>query len=176
MSSPAKTLCLLLTCTLLVVAVPAPAQDSTYDMEFRNTEIDDILRVLADHYQINVAINGDIGESVTVNLKGLSIEEALDVLLEGSRWTWRLEGAQEEIYRVLPLSTATTEIFTLSFTDAATLAQVITAQVQGITVNAEEHSNSLLVSGPLEAVREVAWLVASVDRYRERVPVTAALA
>ena len=61
-------------------------------MEFRATPIDDILRVLADHYEINVAINGKIDETVTVNLKSMGIEQALDVLLEGSRWTWRIEG------------------------------------------------------------------------------------
>lgn len=173
MKSAVHRLLPILVLALLAGPGTARAETSTYDMEFRNTEIDDILRTLADHYRINVAINGDIGETVTVNLKGMAIEEALDVLLEGSRWTWRREGTREEIYRVLPLSTPTTEIYTLSFTEAAALAQVIKAQVQDITVNAEEHSNSLLVSGPLEAVREVGWMIRTVDRYRAQVSIRA---
>jgi type II secretory pathway component GspD/PulD (secretin) len=171
--------CLLLALWILAIAVawtpPADAQstDATYDMEFRRTPIDDILRILADQYSVNIAINGKIGDSVTVNLAGMSIEEALDVLLEGSRWTWRHEGRKEDVYRVLPLSTPTTQIFELAYTNAANLAEVISNQVTEVIVNPEAHSNSLLVSGSLAAVREVGRLVASVDRYRAQVSIRA---
>lgn len=153
--------------------VDAQSTDGTYDMEFRRTPIDDILRILADQYSVNIAINGKIGDSVTVNLTGMQIEEALNVLLEGSRWTWRHEGKKEDVYRVLPLSTPTTEIFELAYTNAATLAEVISNQVAEVVVNPEAHSNSLLVSGSLAAVREVGRLVASVDRYRAQVSIRA---
>lgn len=172
---PRLTLVVAFTICAVVTAGPLHAESSpsTYDMEFRSTAIDDILRVLADQYKVNVAINGEVGERVTVNLAGMQIEEALDVLLEGSRWTWRKEGEQDAVYRVLPLSTPTTEIYTLDYTSAKTLATVITNQVSDVVVNAEEHSNSLLVSGSLRAVREVGWLVQSVDRYRAQVSIRA---
>ncbi len=175
MNKPTSLVALLFIAGVTLLARPSHAEEEapTYDMEFRTTPIDDILRVLADRYQVNIAINGKIGETVSVNFSGMRVEEALDVLLEGSQWTWRFEGQNGQVYRILPSSTPTTEIFELAFTEASALAAVITAQVPDVTVNPESHSNSLLVSGSLEDVREVGWLVDTVDRYRAQVSIRA---
>ena len=142
-------------------------------MEFRDARVDDILRVLAERYDANLAISGRIDATTTVNLRGMDLEAALDVLLEGSGFTWRREGRERNVVRVLSRTTPVTEVYPLSYTNAAELVQVIAAQVAGVTVNAESHSNSLIVSGPLAAVREVAWLIDSVDRYRSQVSIRA---
>lgn len=155
---------------LLTLAVPVGAQ---YDMEFRDARIGDVLRVLAERYEANVAVSGEIDAKATVNLRGMEFEDALDVLLEGSGFTWRREGRDGDVVRVLSADTPVTEVYSLSYTTAEELARVISAQVQGVTINAEAHSNSLIVSGPIALVREVEWLVASVDRYREQVSIRA---
>ena len=158
---------------LLLPALAVAQTDLQYDMEFRNAPVADILRVLAERYDANVAVSGDIDATTTVNLRGMDLEAALDVLLEGSGFTWRREGREGEVIRVLSRTTPVTEVYPLSYTNASELVQVISAQVAGVTVNAEAHSNSLIVSGPLSSVREVAWLVESVDRYRAQVSIRA---
>ena len=162
----------ILTLCALVILVAAPA-GAQYDMEFRDARVGDVLRVLAERYDANLAVSGTIDRTTTVNLRGMDLEDALDVLLEGSGFTWRREGRDGDVIRVLSTATPVTEVYSLSYTDAAELARVITAQVPGVTVNAETHSNSLIVSGPLSAVREVAWLIDNVDRYREQVSIRA---
>lgn len=149
---------------------PAHAQ---YDMEFRNARVGDILRILSEHYGANLAVSGEIDDQVTVNLQGMDLEAALDALLDGTKWTWRREGRDGQLFRVLPDDTPVTEVFGLRFTDAAQLGQVLAAQVPGVTVTAESHSNSLIASGPLSQVREMGWLVASVDRFRAQVSIRA---
>lgn len=144
-----------------------------YDMEFRNARVGDILRVLAENYGANLAVTGEIDETVTVNLQGMDLDASLDALLDGTKWTWRREGREGQVYRVLLESTPVTEIFGLRYTNAAQLAQVLGAQVPGVTVNAESHSNSLIASGPISQVREMGWLVDSVDRFRAQVSIRA---
>lgn len=158
---------------LLVLVLASTTAGAQFDMEFRDARIGDVLRVLAERYDANLAVSGTIDRTATVNLRGMEIEDALDVLLEGSGFTWRREGRDENVFRVLSTSTPVTEVYGLSYTSASDLAVVITAQVGDVTVNAEPHSNSLIVSGPLSAVREVAWLVESVDRYRAQVVIRA---
>jgi general secretion pathway protein D len=166
-------LCALLVTVLLLPALAGAQADLQYDMEFRDAPVADILRVLAERYDANVAVSGDIDATTTVNLRGMDLEAALDVLLEGSGFTWRREGREGHVIRVLSRTTPVTEVYPLSYTNASELVQVISAQVAGVTVNAEAHSNSLIVSGPLSSVREVAWLVESVDRYRAQVSIRA---
>jgi type II secretory pathway component GspD/PulD (secretin) len=163
----------LLLAVLLLPALAAAQTDLQYDMEFRDARVDDILRVLAERYDANVAVSGRIDATTTVNLRGLGLEAALDALLEGSGFTWRREGREGNVIRVLSRTTPVTEVYPLSYTNASELVQVISAQVAGVTVNAEAHSNSLIVSGPLASVREVAWLVDNVDRYRAQVSIRA---
>ncbi len=158
---------------LLLPALAAAQTDLQYDMEFRDARVGDILRVLAERYDANVAVSGRIDATTTVNLRGMDLEAALDVLLEGSGFTWRREGREGDVIRVLSRTTPVTEVYPLSYTNASELVQVISAQVAGVTVNAEAHSNSLIVSGPLASVREVAWLVDNVDRYRAQVSIRA---
>ena len=163
----------LLLLTLALLAAGASTTRAEFDMEFRDAPVGDILRVLARSFDANVAITGEIGSTVTVNLKGMDLEEALDVLLDGTGFTWRREGREGRVIRVLSVGTPVTEVYTLRYTNAGELGQVIAAQVPDVTVNPESHSNSLIVSGPLAAVREVAWLVESVDRYRAQVSIRA---
>ena len=166
---------LLLAVLLFVATTPGPtaAQADQFDMEFRDARIDDVLRVLADRFDANVAVSGVIEATTTVNLRGMDLESALDVLLEGSGFVWRREGRDGDVIRVLDGRTTSTEVYPLSYTNATELVQVIATQVPGVTISAETHSNSLIVSGPLTAVREVAWLVQNVDRYREQVSIRA---
>jgi len=159
--------------TLVLMAAVATPVLAQFDMEFRDTRVDDILRVLAETYDENIAITGSISATTTVNLKGMDIEEALDVLLGGTPYTWRREGDEQQVLRILPKNTPVTEVFALSYTNADGLAQVIAAQVPAVVINAEPHTNSLIVGGPLSAVREVGWLVKSVDRYRAQVSIKA---
>jgi len=161
-----------LTIALLLIGLAGSAS-AQFAMEFRDAPVADVLRVLADRFDANVAISGDLDAKTTVNLRGMELEDALDVLLQGSGFTWRREGRDGKVIRVLSESTNVTEVYSLSYTTATELARVISAQVEGVTVNAETHSNSLIVSGPLGAVREVQWLVESVDRYREQVSIRA---
>ena len=163
----------LLAATCVIGLLLAGSAHAQYDMEFRNARVGDILRVLAENYGANLAVAGEIDDQVTVNLQGMDLESALDALLDGTKWTWRREGRDGKVFRVLPESTPVTEVFGLRYTNAAQLAQVLAAQVMGVTVSAESHSNSLIASGPLSLVREVGWLVDSVDRFRSQVSIRA---
>lgn len=158
---------------VLVGTVGVVNASAQYDMEFRSARVGDVLRVLADNYRVNVAVTGSIDELVTVNLKDMDLESALDALLDGTSWTWRREGRDGDLVRVLPESTPSIEVYPLRYTNATQLAQVIGAQVEGATVSAETHTNSLIVSGPLAQVREVGWLVGNVDRFRSQVSIRA---
>ena len=158
--------------TLVAVFGPGPAR-AQYDMEFRDARVDDILRVLAEHYDVNLAVTGRVERTTTVNLQDMSLEEALDVLLGGTGYTWRREGDEDQVVRVLPENTPVTEVFALEYTNAQSLAQVIGAQITDVVINPEPYTNSLIVGGPLASVRAVARLVDTVDRYRAQVSIRA---
>jgi len=155
---------------LLLWAGPVTANQ--FQMEFRNTRIDDILRTLADRFDANVTVNGAISDSVSVRLDGLALEQSLDAILYGTNWIWQKDG---EVIRVISASTATTQVFPLKFMAAEDLAASLELLAEGLLISAETHSNSIIVTGPIPRVQEMAWMIRSVDKYRDQVRIRAAI-
>jgi len=153
---------------LLLWAGPVTANQ--FQMEFRNTRIDDILRTLADRFDANVTVNGAISDSVSVRLDGLDLEQSLDAILYGTNWIWQKDG---EVIRVISASTATTQVFPLKFMAAEDLAASLELLAEGLLISAETHSNSIIVTGPIPRVQEMAWMIRSVDKYRDQVRIRA---
>lgn len=155
---------------LALVAGPASVGAQPIDLEFRHARVDDILRALARHTGENITIRGEIPDSVSVRLSGLSLDEALQTLLGGTGYTWSYH---RDTWRVLPAATEVNRGLTLRYSAAKPLAEVLVRQFPELRITAEEHSNSLLVSGPLSMVEELQVLVEGVDQYRAQVRIRA---
>lgn len=158
------------TLVALLLVTPAPAEANQFKMEFRNTRIDDILRTLADRFDANVTVSGAISDSVSVRLDGLDLEQSLDAILYGTNWIWQKDG---EVIRVISASTSTTQVFPLKYTNATDLAASLELLADGLLLSAESHSNSIIVTGPIPRVQELAWMIRSVDKYRDQVRIRA---
>jgi type II secretory pathway component GspD/PulD (secretin) len=148
---------------------PAGAQ-SRYNLQFRSARLDAILRALAEAHGANLAVTGELDTVMTANLSSLTLPDALEALLGATRWTWTEEAG---LYRVVPGGTVVTRIVPLRYSNAGQVAEVLRAQLQDVTINAEPRSNSVLASGPVPRVREVARLLADIDHSRPQVRIRA---
>ncbi|MCP4652110.1 MAG: hypothetical protein GY858_01845 [Candidatus Omnitrophica bacterium] len=56
--------------------------NSLYSMELRNTELLDFFRVLAHDYKLNVLVDDDVSGIITASLTNISLEEALERIVD----------------------------------------------------------------------------------------------
>lgn len=179
-------MCLMAVC-LTVSLTPASgmAQDDPSapikNLSFQNAEIRSVLGFLADYGQVNIVTSPEVQGTVTLNLKRVTWQEALDILCR----TYSLTAVKEATYvRVLPTKTYLDEVSTLekhkfekdklielhtevikvSNASAAELEKTVTPLLtERGKVQTDQRTNNLIVRDIPSNVSKIRGLVNSLD-------------
>lgn len=150
-----------------VAQTTPPAAPGRITMEFRATELADVLSALAKVCNINIVTDASVKGQVTVRLIDLSCEEALRFILEANSLGFRRIGrnliimAAEKL--APPPETPEAITYNVGFGVAKDLADAIRASVPGIRITQDVRSNSLVVLGTQAQHEEVRKILASLD-------------
>lgn len=106
-TSLSSILLVVLTCNLCVAAPDSAATDAQTLVEqagekdttlvFNETDIRDVLRLIADEYNLNMVMSDDVVGTVTLRLKGASLQNTLDAILSGRGYDYEI---RDNIIRV----------------------------------------------------------------------------
>ncbi|MFM1919851.1 MAG: hypothetical protein RLZZ303_1485 [Candidatus Hydrogenedentota bacterium] len=141
------------------------------NLDFREMELSNVVALLAHMAGINVVAGTDVTGTVTANLQGVPLKQAMDTAL-------RLNGLglveEEGIYYIVPYQEAIqkqrrTEMITLQNAKAVELEGVLKSLVAGmpeeksINITANETANILIVSGPEKRLDDLLRVANSLD-------------
>jgi type II secretory pathway component GspD/PulD (secretin) len=76
------------------------AQDKLISLDFKNTDIKDILRTIANQEGVNLFIDNDVSTVITVQLNKVTFQQALDLLTANNDLTYTQTA---NVYRVTPV-------------------------------------------------------------------------
>lgn len=161
-----------------VVPAPAPAVPPAVPgaptavpgritLEFRNTELADVLTALARVCQTNIVTDASVKGQVTVRLVDLTCDEALRFILEANNLGFRRIGrnliimAAEKL--APPPEAPETITYPVGFGKAEDVAKAIGAAIKGILVTFEARSNTVIVVGTGAQHEEVRKILAGLD-------------
>lgn len=141
------------------------------NLDFREMELSNVVALLAHMAGINVVAGTDVTGTVTANLHGVPLRQAMDTAL-------RLNGLglteEEGIYYIVPYAEAVakdrrTEMLTLENAKAEDVSKVLEELVAGmpeeklITVSANKSANIVVVSGPEKRLDDLVRVAKSLD-------------
>ncbi|MGQ0548856.1 MAG: AMIN domain-containing protein [Armatimonadota bacterium] len=136
-------------------------------MEFRSSELADVLSALAKACNINVVTDASVKGMVTVRLIDLSCEEALRFILEANNLGFRRIGRNLIIMSadklVPPPETPEAITYSIGFGVAREVADTVRASVPGIRVTQDARSNQIVVVGTQAQHEEVRKILAGLD-------------
>ena len=136
-------------------------------LEFRNSELADVLSALARACNMNIVTDASVKGTVTVRLIDLSCEEALRFILEANNLGFRRIGRNLIIMSadklVPPPETPESIIYTIGFGTAKDVADAVRASVPGIRVTQDARSNQIVVVGTQAQQEEVRKILAGLD-------------
>ena len=105
------------------------ALQQTVSLQFRNANVQDVVRLLTTSYGLNVILHKDLIDStkidpISLSLKNVTIQSAMDIILKINRYDWYMDG---EIIVVKPVAELfqgelVTKIYELKFADGAMVA------------------------------------------------------
>jgi len=161
------------------------------DLDFKDADIHNILRLLSEVGSVNVITSDDVSGTVTIRMRDVPWDQALDVILQAKGLGMVRRG---NLIRVAPLTVLEkerelaiarrkqqielapieTRLVSVSYADAATLAgRVGEMLTERGKVSVDERTNTLVVRDVAEALDDVEDLVRNLDSQTPQVLIEA---
>ncbi len=140
------------------------------NLDFENTDIKDVIRVLAQKSGANIILGQDVAATVTIQLKDVTWEKALDIVLKNYNLTYKKE---EGLIRVMTLEQLrneeekiplVTEIVALDFaniTDVKGSLESMLGSRGKIQINGR--TNSLIITDIPDKVKQIKQIAEDLD-------------
>ena len=154
-------------------------------LNFQNVEVRAVLQVIADFTGLNIITSDTVGGSLTLRLKDVPWDQALDIILQAKGLSKRKSGnvvliapsdelatkeklALEASQQISELEALRTESFQLSYTKATDVQSLITNKDQNILskrgrATSDGRTNTLFVNDTPTKLDEVRKLIAQLD-------------
>lgn len=154
-------------------------------LNFQNIEVRAVLQLIADFTGLNMVASDTVSGSLTLRLKNVPWDQALDIILKTKGLAMRQTGnviliapteeiaarekleleAQKQIEELAPLRS---EFIQVNYAKADTLASLLKAEENSLMtdrgrVSVDERTNTLLVRDTAEAINSIRNLVATLD-------------
>ncbi len=154
-------------------------------LNFQNIEVRAVLQLIADFTGLNMVASDTVSGSLTLRLKNVPWDQALDIILKTKGLAMRQTGnviliapteeiaarekleleAQKQIEELAPLRS---EFIQVNYAKASTLATLLKAEENSLMtdrgrVSVDERTNTLLVRDTAEAINNIRELVATLD-------------
>ena len=154
-------------------------------LNFQDIEVRSVLQLLADFTDLNIVVSDSVSGRVTLRLKNVPWDQALDIILQSkalgkreagnvimiapaeeiaTRERVELEGEQQKI-ELAPLRT---EYFQANYAKASDLALLLRTETGGLltergSVTVDDRTNTLLINDTVEQLTEIRALVLRLD-------------
>ncbi len=170
-------------------AVQVKGSEQLVNLAFRDIAIGDALRALGRKGGFNVAINDSVTGRISIDLKGITIQEALEAIRTQSDLSYSTRGENTLMVSTIEslqgqeLQRTHSDVIPLSHANASVLAQILNqsvfapsgvGQVQGnagggvlLTITPDFRTNSLIVVGRPDDVKTAHEYVKVLDVPRE---------
>jgi len=153
------------------------------NLDFENTDIKDVVRVLAQKSGVNIILGQDVVASVTIQLKDTTWEKALDIILKNYNLTYKKE---ENLIRVMTLEQLkneeekiplVTEIVTLDFANVSDVKSSLESMlsVRG-KIQVNSRTNALIITDIPDKVKIIKAIAEDLDLRTPQVIIEALMA
>lgn len=89
--------------TVLIFLILTPcslAQSKTISLDFKSSDIKDVLRALANQEGVNILIDGEISQNISIQLNKVTFLQALDIITANNNLAY---SKTDNVYRVFPV-------------------------------------------------------------------------
>jgi len=153
--------------------------DIKINLNFTDVPLSELLNTLTKIADINIVGGEGLTQKVTMYLKDISLEQALDSVLHSAGYTYIKEG---KILRVVPLREGylVTKVFALKFVSAEQIKGALSGLMseRGIIksfskFSEEKYTNTLIVKDTPEVIENITMLIEKLDKKARQVMIEA---
>ena len=159
-----------------VTATTQPVPDEPIEIGYIEADIQNVLRTLATKADINLILGDEVTGKVTVNLKGVSYEGAMQLIAESKGYAFVKDKNIVKVKSKESLDTEAVElrVYTLNYAKAEDIKKTIDAVLtkQG-KIEIDTRSNTLVLSDTPSSLSKLIPLIQSLDTQTPQVLIEA---
>lgn len=146
----------------------------TISVDFPQEDVREIIRSVADLYELNVVIPETLTGSVSVKLRDVTWEQVFDVVLEPLNFTYVVDGNIIKILSRDELATepVDTRVFIVDFANAGDIQNSLQPLVDGSVggrIQVDNRSNALVITERPSRMNSIQEIIERLDRPTEQV-------
>lgn len=146
----------------------------TISVDFPEEDVRDIIRSVADLYELNVVIPESLAGSVSLKLRNVTWQQVFDVVLEPLNFTYLTEGNIIKIKSrdELAVEPVDTRVFIVDFATASEISSSISPLIDeaaGGKVQVDVRSNALVITERPSRMNDIQEIIETLDRPTEQV-------
>jgi type IV pilus secretin PilQ/predicted competence protein len=144
-------------------------------IEYKDIEIQHILRALAVQYGLNIITSKDVHGKISIQFSNIKVRDALDAIITINGFVWFEQGNLIKVTsREAVKKEKTTKIFTIHNADAEKLKSILQKKLskEG-DIQADPRSNSLIVTDVATVFAEMEKVIKSLDSEIQQVSIEA---
>ena len=143
--------------------------DGKVTMEAKDANLGDILSSISQISKVNMVLFGPIREQINLKLDDIPIEEAINLILAGGRYTYIRKG---DVYLVgeknvnSPASSVLTgsELIPLEYLQAEKVLKILPSNIPAANVKVINEQNAIMVTGTQSEIEKVKEYIAKIDQ------------
>jgi type IV pilus assembly protein PilQ len=153
-------------------------RDSLVYLDVGSADLGDVIHEMAIQSGANLVTYGSVAGEVSARLDGVSVEEALSILLRGTRFSYKREGSLLLVGDGGPQSAAAqvlaeAKLFPLQYAKATDVMETLPGTLPASQIKVVKEQNALLVTGDQELHRRMAVFLDGFDRPAPQVMIDA---
>ena len=145
----------------------AQSGDELLDMEFEGARLADVVRVLGELGGYNVIVDANVQGNVTFRLRGMTVDEAIDIVVRTSGYSYRKLGNTLVIGTEASLrdrfDTVVAKVLRVEYADPAQLLPVLRLLLPGLQAQVDAAERALVVRGLPDEVTQAEEFVRQRD-------------
>ncbi len=136
-----------------------------YSVDLQSASLKSVLKAIAEEAGLNLAIYGDLNETVQMSFKDVSLPELLASLFRGSAFTFRLDSSSLWVSEEGAKALADVQVFPLKHVSPEKAMAQLSKFMKGSELNVSEYreQNALVLGGSPRAIARAAELLKMVD-------------
>ena len=136
-----------------------------YSVDLQSAPLKSVLKVIAEEAGLNLAVYGDLNETVQMSFKDVSLPELLASLFRGSAFTFRLDSSSLWVSEEGAKALADVQVFPLKHVSPEKAMAQLSKFLKGSELNVSEYreQNALVLGGSPRAIARAAELLKMVD-------------
>ena len=158
--------------TLIIVfvfsmGVMAGPQDRIENMNFKNADIVDVLRAIAEVADVNLITDSNVSGTITVHLKDISFEKALDLITQTRALSYRWDentvvvAAPERLDSIY--ADMTTEFIKVNSSDFDNIGTIVKEIFPETQITLDSPRRQFILKGEKEKIAEIKEMISRLD-------------